>query len=325
MPRPDLPQSNTGQFFRMMDMNLNDLNSEIKPDTSLAGIRQRRTKAQIQQLQNQMLEVLAEDNPQSVRHVFYRMVNPLLPEPVEKSNKTGYVTVQRQLTKMRRAGAVPYGWITDATRRGYFVNSYSNPADALEATAQFYRRSVWADTPDYVEVWCESRSIAGVIQPVTTEYAVPLYPAGGFASLTLAFQASENIRLEANGRPVHVIYIGDYDPAGVLIDVKIEQELREHLPDHEIEFHRIAITSEQIKLMGLPTKPAKNSDRRGGFEGETVEAEAMPAGVMRELLRDKIESFIPDRAMTVMRIAEASERDILMEFADHLRDQQEDE
>ncbi len=27
----------------------------------------------------------------------------------------------------------------------------------------------------------------------------------------------------------HVIYIGDYDPAGVLIDVSLERELRKHL------------------------------------------------------------------------------------------------
>ncbi|MBT4890754.1 MAG: hypothetical protein HON65_14495 [Rhodospirillales bacterium] len=282
-------------------------------------MRTRRSKVQIEQLRNQILCNLSDDHPQSVRHVFYRMTDPRLPEPVEKSDK-GYRTVQSQLTNMRRDGCVPYNWITDATRRGYFVNTHEHPADALKATAQFYRRSIWADTPDYVEVWCESRSIAGVIESVTSEYAIPLYPAGGFASLTLAFQAAENIRHEAGDRPVHVIYIGDYDPAGVLIDVKIEDELCEHLPDYEITFHRIAITPEQISLMGLPTKPVKAGDKRGSFIGETVEAEAMQASVMRQLLRDKIESFIPKRAMAVMEAAEESERAILMGFADHLKE-----
>ena len=279
--------------------------------------RARRTANQIEQLQNQMYAVLKEDNPQSVRHVFYRMTDPRLPESVEKSDN-GYVTVQRQLTNMRRAGRVPYGWITDASRRGYFTETYSSPVEALEATARFYRRSVWTETPEYVEVWCESRSIAGVIQAETERYAVPLYPAGGFTSLSLAHQAAENIRYEAKGRPVHVIYIGDYDPAGVLIDGKIESELRLHLPDHEIKFHRIAITRDQIKLMGLPTKPAK--DRRGGFRGGTVEAEAMPAGVMRKLLREKIEGFIPERTLAVMEVAEASEREILTSFVELLQE-----
>jgi hypothetical protein len=272
--------------------------------------RTRRTNDQIAQLQDQIYEVLSADQPQSVRHVFYRMTDPRLPEPVEKSDK-GYVTVQRQLTNMRRNCRIPYGWITDATRRGYFVDTYDDPADAIETIADFYRRSVWSETPVYAEVWCESRSIAGVIQSETQKYAVPLYPAGGFASLSIVHEAARFIKLSARGRPVHIIYIGDYDPAGVLIDKKIEEDLRLHLPDHEIQFHRIAITKDQIDLMGLPTKPAKVGDKRGGFVGGTVEAEAMPAGQMRQLLRDKIESFIPDRLLEINEVAEESERMML--------------
>jgi hypothetical protein len=284
--------------------------------------RKRRTQAQIEQLQKQIIDVLKSDYPQSIRHIFYRMTDPRLPESVEKSEK-GYVTVQRQLTNMRRDGTIPYGWITDATRSGHFTQTYSNPADAVEATSQFYRRSVWANTPDYVEVWCESRSIAGVIRCETDTYAVPLYPSGGFASLSLAYQAAGHIRQEADGRPVHIIYIGDHDPAGVLIDVKIEEELRNHLADHDITFHRIAITEDQINLMGLPTKPPKKGDSRGGFTGGTVEAEAMPAGEMRELLRAKIESFIPARAIEVLEVAEESERRLLSVLAASLRHEQE--
>ena len=35
----------------------------------------------------------------------------------------------------------------------------------------------------------------------------------------------------ARGRPVKIFYIGDYDPAGVLIDVSLEKELRTHLAE----------------------------------------------------------------------------------------------
>ena len=79
--------------------------------------RARRTKAQVEQLEEQIYDVLAEDHPQSVRHVFYRMTDPRLREPVEKSEH-GYAQVQSRMTKMRRAGTILYGWITDATRRG---------------------------------------------------------------------------------------------------------------------------------------------------------------------------------------------------------------
>lgn len=38
--------------------------------------RARRTKAAVEQLDEQMLNVLRADHPQSVRHVFYRMTDP---------------------------------------------------------------------------------------------------------------------------------------------------------------------------------------------------------------------------------------------------------
>jgi hypothetical protein len=109
---------------------------------------------------------------------------------------------------------------------------------------------------------------------------------------------------------VHIIYIGDYDPAGVLIDRSIEAELRRHLPPEiDLTFHRLAITPEQIAAYDLPTKPRKPGDKRALHVTETVEAEAMPAGILRQLLRDKIESFLPPGALDVIKAAEESERE----------------
>ena len=264
------------------------------------------------QLTEQLLEVLASDHPQSTRHLFYRMTDPRLPEPVDKSD-AGYTAVQRLLVKLRRDGTIPYGWISDATRRGYFVEAWRSPADALAQTAQFYRRSYWATSAAYVEVWVESRSLAGVVQDDCAHYGVPLYPSGGFASLTLAYEAAANINHAAAGRPVKILYIGDLDPAGVLIDRKIEAELRRHLPEADIEFRRLGITREQADLMRLPTKPAK--DRRGGFQGDTVEAEAMPAGLLRRILCNAIEGYIDPHEAAALEAAEASERSLLLAMA----------
>lgn len=282
--------------------------------------RIRRTNAQIEQLEDQIFEVLASDQPQSVRHVFYRMTNPRLAEPVEKSDR-GYRQVQDRIVKMRRAGIIPYEWITDATRRGYHVQTFRNAAEALRTWQGYYRGELWANAGVYVEVWCESRSIAGVIEGTCQELAVSLYPAGGFASLTLAHQAAKYINdatfdgeLEAN-----VIYLGDYDPAGVLIDKAVDVELRKHLsPEVDLRFRRLAITPEQIKAMDLPTKPRKRGERRALHIQETVEAEAMPAGIMRTLLRDTIEAFLPEGAIEATRAAEDSERAQISWLADEL-------
>lgn len=271
--------------------------------------RERRTKARIDQLDDQIVEVLAEDHPQSVRHVFYRMTNPRLPEPVEKSER-GYRHVQDRVKKLREVGRVPYGWITDATRRGYFVNTYRSAGDFLRSMSRHYRADLWQQSHFYCEVWVESRSIAGVVQNDCEELAVSLYPAGGFSSITLAYDAATKINYECgDGRDCVILYIGDYDPAGVLIDVAIERELRKHLdPTIKMHFWRIGITEDQIAEYDLPTKPRKDTDKRALHIRETVEAEAMPARHLRALLREVIENLLPTGALAVAKVAEQSER-----------------
>ncbi len=278
--------------------------------------RERRTSARVEQLDRQILDVLAEDHPQSVRHVFYRMTNPRLPEPVEKSER-GYRHVQDRIVKLRRARRLPYGWITDATRRGHFVDTFRGPANFLRRMKAFYRADLWGDADVYVEVWTESRSIAGVVEDLCSELAVSLYPAGGFASLSLVHGAAETMLDYANNRPSIVFYIGDYDPAGVLIDVAIERELRQHLPQmFELHFERIAITPEQIASHDLPTKPRKDTDRRARHIAETVEAEAMPAHILRNLLRNRVESLLPERALEVALAEEESAKAYFDQLAD---------
>ncbi len=279
--------------------------------------RGRRTKARVEQLDSQILAVLREDHPQSIRHVFYRMTDPRLEEPVEKSDH-GYRAVQYRITELRRAGSLPYGWITDATRRGYHTNTFHSGADFVRAMSSLYRADLWREAGYYVEVWCESRSIAGVIERDCRELAVSLYPAGGFSSITLAYQAAENIAAETQEgeKPAVIIYIGDYDPAGVLIDQSIERELRAHLhSDIDLDFQRLAITEQQIEEYDLPTKPRKATDRRSSHVRSTVEAEAMPASTLRALLRERVESYMPAGALQVAKVAERSEREHLERMA----------
>ena len=248
-----------------------------------------------------------------------RLTDPRLPEPVEKT-ESGYRQVQQRLAVMRRAGRIPYGWITDATRAGFHVDTFDSPGEFLRSVAALYRGNLWASSAHYCEVWTESRSLAGVVQELCRELAVSLYPAGGFASLTLTYNAAQYIEREASGKDSAIVfYVGDYDPAGVLIDQSIEAELREHLPPgFPLEFHRIAVNAAQVAEYDLPTKPRKAGEVRRQDITETVEAEAMPAATLRELLRSSIEGLLPDRALDVVRVVEREERDGLEHMAELL-------
>jgi hypothetical protein len=93
--------------------------------------------------------------------------------------------------------------------------------------------------------------------------------------------------------------------------VALERELRRHLephPDIRLSFERIAITEEQIAEDDLPTKPRKEGDKRAQHVTATVEAEAMPAGVLRQLPRDRIEALLPPRALQITKVVENAER-----------------
>ena len=281
--------------------------------------RQRRTRSAIATLDQQILDVLSEDHPQSVRHVFYRMTNPRLAEPVEKSDR-GYRHVQHRVLELRRDGRLPYGWISDATRRGYHTHVYADGADFLRQVKGLYRADLWGNTPYHVEVWVESRSLAGVVQNDCRDLAVSLYPAGGFSSATLTYEAVEQVTANYSHVDWVIFYIGDYDPAGVLIDKAIERELRQHIdayhnqdPDRSIhlDFQRIGITEEQIRRYDLPTKPRKDGDKRALHIAYTVEAEAMPAHIMREILRDRIEALLPAGALAAAKVAEDEEKKAL--------------
>lgn len=282
--------------------------------------RRRRTKDQVAQLDQQIVKVLRADHPQSVRHVFYRLTDPRLPEPVEKSDH-GYQQVQARLVTLRRNGAIPYGWLADMSRRGYFTNTYAGAGDFILRMQSYYRHDLWSLSEHYCEVWCESRSIASVIQRECNDLAVSLYPCGGFSSISFVHDAVEEINARKDQKPINVFYIGDYDPAGVLIDVALERELRRHLRiDIELRFVRLGITEEQIREYDLPEKPRKSTDKRALHIEKTVEAEAMPAGVLRQMLRNAVENLLPPHALNVTRVAEESERSSIIAMAEEFEE-----
>lgn len=272
----------------------------------MSARRQRATKAQMAMLDEQILAVLTADHPQSVRHVFYRLTDPRLAQPVPKTGQ-GYQQVQRRCLALRRSGRLAYDWISDATRRGYHVSTFTNAGDFIQRMSGLYRAQLWTRDLPHVEVWVESRSLAGVLQDTCEELAVSLYPCGGFASATLAYEAAEDINQLRRDRAV-VLYVGDYDPAGVIIDEALEAELRRHL-ETPLELIRLAVNEDQIAEFDLPTKPRKQSDTRRPDVRETVEAEALPAATMRAIVREAVEAYLPEGALEAVKMAEESERE----------------
>jgi len=273
--------------------------------------RRRRTWVEISLLRYRMYEVLEQDHPMTVRQLFYQMVSRGIIEKTEGAYKN---IVVRLLGDMRRDGDIPFGWITDSTRWMRKPRSFSSLEDALNRTAQTYRRALWDSQPDYVEVWLEKEALAGVLYVVTAKWDVPLMVTRGYPSLTYLYEAAETI--QEYGKPTYLYYFGDYDPSGLDITRSVEHGIQEFAPEINFTLERVAVTREQIEELSLPTRPTKQTDSRSkNFEGESVEVDAIPPHQLRELAQQCIAGHIDEAQLKTLEIAEESEREILMKIA----------
>ncbi len=276
--------------------------------------RRRRSKVEIETIKTEIHEVLADENPMTVRQVFYRLVSLGVIEKTEAEYKT---TVCRLLTDMRRNGELPYQWIADNTRWMRKPNTYSDLEEAVQRTAQFYRRCLWDDQEAYVEVWLEKDALSGVLYPITAQYDVPLMVTRGYPSLSFLHSAAEGILYE--DKPTFLYYVGDHDPSGVHIPQKIEADLREMAAGAEIYFERIAVNVDQIEAWNLPTRPTKKTDSRSKtFKGGSVEADAILPADLRALVEEAITQHIDKEVLNITKVAERSEREMLRAWAEQL-------
>lgn len=277
--------------------------------------RKRATRSDMEARRLALLNIVAEMRPMTVRQVFYQATVRGL---VEKS-EAGYSKVQTDLVHMRRSGMLPYDWLADNTRWQRKPRTFDSIQEALNDTARFYRKALWTDAGSYVEIWLEKDALAGVIQPITSLYDVPLMVARGYASLSFLHSAAEYIA--SLDVPTFIYHLGDYDPSGVNAGEKIEQTLRELAPAADIHFERIAVTRPQIAAWSLPTRPTKTTDSRSkGFGDISVELDAIDPHQLRILVEGIIQRHLPADQLRVLQVAEESERQLLTSLVNLIGD-----
>lgn len=274
---------------------------------TLPGERQgRATRATSQVIQDATFDVFyAEKPPLTVRRMFYALET----QSFVPKTEGGYRKTQYQLATLRRAGILPYNWLADNTRWQIKPTSYTGLEAAMTRWHEQYRRDLWQAQSSHVEIWVEKDALAGVIAPITRQYDVPLFVARGYASMSFLYSAAEDIK--AIGKPAFIYHFGDYDPSGVNAAYKIRDELQAH--GAKISFERVAITEAQIAQYSLPTRPTKRKDPRAKRWGgqDSVELDALPANILRALVRECIERHIDRAALDATKQAESLERQSL--------------
>lgn len=277
--------------------------------------RTRRTHAQLGSLLDAIRAEINGKDRMTIRHLFYRLSNNV--KAIEKT-ENAYKNLCSHLSIWRKSGEIPYRTFVDSTRWHYGSEGHDSIEDALANCAATYRKNLWLQSPHRVEVWCEKETIAGLIHNQAALFGVRVFVCRGFASLSSLHDAAEDFRHHIeDGREVHILYFGDHDPSGVLVDATIRRNMAK-LFNIEVDLQRVTVKPDHIRQFSLPTRPTKRgSSHSKDFVGESVEIDAMEPDTIKELVAQSIERFIDPRELEVLKAAETEERkqiEVLVRF-----------
>jgi hypothetical protein len=248
-------------------------------------------------------------HPITGRGVGYKLFTQGLISSMAKSEMQ---RVYRLLREARERGIIRWEWIVDETRAIERVSTWADPAEYARCVAQSYRRDFWDQQPHRVQVWSEKGTVRGVLAPVLDHYAVGFLPVHGFSSATLAHDIAE----DDDGRPLIVLYVGDYDPSGMFMS---EEDLPERFARYDgdhIKLTRIALTVWQLE--GLPSFPAtdKRKDPRYRWfvanHGRSCwELDAMDPNDLRDCVEQAILELIEPVAWQRCEVVNKAEQESL--------------
>lgn len=276
--------------------------------------RRRATAAEMEERARFLIDYADAHGPVTVRQLFYQATVAGLPG-IDKT-EDGYNKVQAQVLKLRREGRMAYRRIADATRYMRRPRTYNGWEDALQETATFYRKSLWAESEFEVEIWLEKSALAGVLYPVTSEYDVPLMPTGGFTSETFAFEAVQQLR--GTGKTLVVYSLYDFDRSGQDAAASLQEKVERFGDEFDVpvHFYQLGLTYEQVRDMALPTRPPKRNskaDQRWPHDF-AAELDAIPPDDLRQMVREAIERHLPSAELERLKEIEDLERETLWQF-----------
>jgi hypothetical protein len=234
--------------------------------------------------------ILAEIQPATVRAVCYQLFVQMLIASMSKNNTN---RVGRLLVQAREEGAVPWEWIVDETRSVEKASTWQNPERIIEAAVQRYRRDNWADQPCRVEVWSEKGTVRGTLAAILMKYAVAFRVMHGYGSATALHDAAA--RSVDEDKPLHVIYVGDWDPSGLhMSEVDIPHRIERY--GGRIMFQRVALLESDIDLPSFPVSDKAGDSRHRWFvenHGHRCwELDALSPPILRERVERAILDLI---------------------------------
>jgi hypothetical protein len=220
------------------------------------------------------------------------------------------------VTVLREAGLIPWDWIVDESRD---VTTWTFAPSVRDYLVNEVGQGTLDRFPDVRRpvLVCESRGVGGVLsRGVATDYLVSVVPTGGQCHGFLMTKAASPLY---DRRGVHVLYVGDFDLSGDLIESNTRSVLErangcrfyDELRTGANYWERLALTKEQCKrLKKKGIEPIRKHDKRykDGRPHEAFEVEALGQSLVTQIVRDRLEELAPEPLASVLE-REEEERD----------------
>jgi len=159
----------------------------------------------------------------------------------------------------------------------------------------------------------EKSSLRTVLKPICAKFEAELILPTGELSTTLLHGMVQ--RAAADGRPTRVFYLSDFDPSGVHMPVEVARKIQAlcdlKFQGLDIELHRCALLAHQVKELGLPETPMKDTERRADkwrerFNCEQTEIDALAtlrAGTLAEIVETDLKPYFDPTLQKRQRLA----------------------
>jgi hypothetical protein len=292
-----------------------------------------------------------------LRRIHYAVVSQA--DPVKKPNGEVYQNTQNDWNFLvtaslaaRYLGLVPVEDLADNRNREPIINAPETSAASPEVDVRESQPYIpifdfpdlpelvlrdFAPEQDYlVEIWSEKSTLDDVLKPIARKMRCNLVVCTGETSEVQCRKLIE--RAQRASKPVRIVYLSDFDPAGRSMPVaaarKIEYWLRQRGLDLDIRLDQVALTPEQVAEYDLPRSFIKESERRRqafenrfGLGATEIEAlEACKPGVLGRLVQDEVQRWIDptlerrfaDREREINRVLSAKEQAIYSHFDDEI-------
>lgn len=248
----------------------------------------------------------------TLRQLYYQFVSrDLIP-----NNEKSYKSLGSIVSRARLAGMLDWDAIEDRGRKPDIPSEFSGLSQLVDVALRSYRLDRWKGQSCYAELWVEKAALAGVLEPLASEFHVTLMVNKGYSSQSAMYESAQRIeRACEDGRDdVFIFYLGDHDPSGQDMVRDIESRLYKFTDDAlPIHVKTIALTTAQVHQYNPPPNPTKLSDSRADtyiaeHGHECWEVDALDPSTLQRLIREAFEEVIDEELMDAVKERERRDK-----------------